>query len=429
MTKYWLIGEIKMKNGIYHSAEGSTWTKKNHKYIRKEGNRYIYPEDVKNGRSQAENRSNAMNNQGSADYKQLSQQRLNRKAAANGQIVNPTATWRGSDGRVIAREKTNEKISAPTASDYRKYSQLRGGAANRSRAMSNQRSTDYKQLSQQHADHQKELRELREMGSRKSGNQAVQNAKNAQNRAKESKSRVSKEYAEALRGNTSSKSEYWDQIKNRTGMHTKPKSNVSNKSDYEQELEANSRKNDGSKPTASKSNKVETWDNSKNIRTWDDVDKEIDKKSTNGQNGVFTLGEDGQTKFVPESENKPKKKTNKALEKGKEAISKIKNAFRKKTDREKGVVSTREYRDYGKVNPGTLKEQMIRDGSANREHYDYSTNRQALYNNEESRKKAEKKYRKGKSRYEPVSEYDNGYDPDTDSKRFRERYEEKKRRR
>ena len=39
-----------MKNGIYHSAEGSTWTKKNHKYIRKEGNRYIYPEDVKNGR-------------------------------------------------------------------------------------------------------------------------------------------------------------------------------------------------------------------------------------------------------------------------------------------------------------------------------------------------------------------------------------------
>lgn len=28
---------------IEHSAKGSTWTKKNHKYIRKEGNRYIYP--------------------------------------------------------------------------------------------------------------------------------------------------------------------------------------------------------------------------------------------------------------------------------------------------------------------------------------------------------------------------------------------------
>ena len=30
-------------NYIEHSAKGSTWTKKNHKYIRKEGNRYIYP--------------------------------------------------------------------------------------------------------------------------------------------------------------------------------------------------------------------------------------------------------------------------------------------------------------------------------------------------------------------------------------------------
>lgn len=389
-----------MRNGIYHSAEGSTWTKKNHKYIRKEGNRYIYPEDVRRQQSQ------------------------NRKAAANGQIVNPIATWRGSNGQVIAREKTNERISAPTAYDYKKYGQLRGGAANRSKAMNKQESANYKQMSRNHADHQKEIRELREMEmeerrekSRKSGNQAAQNAKNAQNRAEESKSRVSKEYARALRGNTGSKSEYWDKIKNLTGMHPKAKSNTSNKSDYEEELEFNSRKNDGSIDT-------------KPITTKPIETKPIEvKKSTNGQKGHFTLGDDGQTKFVPESENKPKKKTNKALEKGKEAISKIKNAFRKKTDREKGVVSTREYRDYGKVNPGTLKEQMIRDGSANREHYDYSTNRQALYNNEESRKKAEKKYRKGKSRYEPVSEYDNGYDPDTDSKRFRERYEEKKRRR
>lgn len=36
-------------NYIEHSAKGSTWTKKNHKYIRKEGNRYIYKsqEDAK----------------------------------------------------------------------------------------------------------------------------------------------------------------------------------------------------------------------------------------------------------------------------------------------------------------------------------------------------------------------------------------------
>lgn len=30
---------------LFHSAEGSSWTKKDHKYIRKEGNRYIYAED------------------------------------------------------------------------------------------------------------------------------------------------------------------------------------------------------------------------------------------------------------------------------------------------------------------------------------------------------------------------------------------------
>lgn len=34
-------------NYIEHSAKGSTWTKKNHKYIRKEGNRYIYDDDYK----------------------------------------------------------------------------------------------------------------------------------------------------------------------------------------------------------------------------------------------------------------------------------------------------------------------------------------------------------------------------------------------
>ena len=53
---------------LYHSAEGSTWTKKDHKYIRKEGNKYIYADDSK----------------GSHELKQYSQQRANRSAAANG---------------------------------------------------------------------------------------------------------------------------------------------------------------------------------------------------------------------------------------------------------------------------------------------------------------------------------------------------------
>lgn len=38
-----------MNNYVEHSAKGSTWTKKDHKYIRKEGDRYIYPDDFKPG--------------------------------------------------------------------------------------------------------------------------------------------------------------------------------------------------------------------------------------------------------------------------------------------------------------------------------------------------------------------------------------------
>lgn len=41
-----------MDRSLQHSAKGSTWTKKNHKYLRKEGNRYIYPEDVQSQLSQ-----------------------------------------------------------------------------------------------------------------------------------------------------------------------------------------------------------------------------------------------------------------------------------------------------------------------------------------------------------------------------------------
>lgn len=64
-----------MRN-IQHSAEGTTWSKKNHKYIRKEGNKYIYEDSVtktktardilsEKGISRAEKRSN---NQGQRYY-------------------------------------------------------------------------------------------------------------------------------------------------------------------------------------------------------------------------------------------------------------------------------------------------------------------------------------------------------------------------
>lgn len=43
---------------LEHSVKGQTW--KNHKYIRKENGRYIYPEDVRVNDSSLRNRRNAM---------------------------------------------------------------------------------------------------------------------------------------------------------------------------------------------------------------------------------------------------------------------------------------------------------------------------------------------------------------------------------
>lgn len=451
-----------MERNIYHSAEGSTWTKKNHKYIRKEGNRYIYPDDVKNGRRvgdgpiqrtknktardilsekgirnvryqdlpaynrvsnslepsvsrhrntitkdkdgnyrnttnyksydgsvrtveipgtenyryrdeikankikerQAENRSNAMNNQGSADYKQLSQQRLNRKAAANGQVVNPIATWRGSNGQVIAREKTNEKISAPTTSDYKQYSKERSNGTKRKAAAGSP--NEYVQ-NQEHAKKMTMIRHAPSINPIKYKNgigpspdsldrrinaMKKQGTVNHQQEAKDKKKAIDiakkavKEYEKNHEANTKRYAEqveasksYQDMVKKADNKKVKAskeyydelRSNTRNEKEFNDYLdEHNIARPDGSKPTVSKSNKVETWDNSKNIKTWDDVDKEIDKKSTNGKKGTFTLGEDGQTKFVPESENKPKKKSNKALEKGKAVIDSIRKRIKKK---------------------------------------------------------------------------------------------------
>lgn len=87
-------------NNIQHSAEGSHWTKKNHKYIRKEGNRYIYPSDLK----------------------KISQQHANRQNAKNGKLINPTATYRDENGNVALRLHTKGAYSTPNQADYKQYS-------------------------------------------------------------------------------------------------------------------------------------------------------------------------------------------------------------------------------------------------------------------------------------------------------------------
>lgn len=99
-------------NNIYHSAEGSTWTKKNHKYIRKEGNRYIYPSDLK----------------------KISQQHANRQNAKNGKLINPTATYRDENGNVALRLHMKGAYSTPNQADYKQYSKEMSNQAKRKRA-------------------------------------------------------------------------------------------------------------------------------------------------------------------------------------------------------------------------------------------------------------------------------------------------------
>lgn len=127
---------------LYHSAEGTHWTKKNHKYIRKEGNRYIYPSDANRLRG-----TNAINRQASPDYKELSQQKANRSAAASGKVVNPSFALRDSDGRKVATIHTKGTYPTATTRDFQRYS---GEMAQRGK-VSRQTSPDYRSVSQNHA--------------------------------------------------------------------------------------------------------------------------------------------------------------------------------------------------------------------------------------------------------------------------------------
>ena len=112
-----------MERNLRHSAEGSTWTKKNHKYIRKEGNRYIYPEDVASNLR----RTTATNSQGSAvsnqdQARKLSESRAKmRKAAGNtgATVHNQQEAMRLSETRAKQRHAMN---AHGTNSTYRNTS-------------------------------------------------------------------------------------------------------------------------------------------------------------------------------------------------------------------------------------------------------------------------------------------------------------------
>lgn len=103
---------INNNKDIRHSAAGSHWTKQNHKYIRKEGNRYIYPSDLK----------------------KISQQHANRQNAKNGKLINPTATYRDENGNVALRLHTKGAYASPNQADYKQYSKELSNQAKQKKA-------------------------------------------------------------------------------------------------------------------------------------------------------------------------------------------------------------------------------------------------------------------------------------------------------
>lgn len=132
------------RNEFRHSAEGTHWTKRNHKYIRKEGNRYIYPEDLQTGSGRREGidkrqytmeenikskyaaRRNALSNQGNTNYKQLGVQRANRKHAANG----VAEQYRMNDGTYFQEYGQSDQAFAKKNAKYAIDKMHRAKAAN-----------------------------------------------------------------------------------------------------------------------------------------------------------------------------------------------------------------------------------------------------------------------------------------------------------
>lgn len=88
---------------LYHAFKGREW--KNHKYIRKEGNRYIYPEDLKNGKNKGwlSDAANAISNTASS------------VASTVGTYATTAASAVSNTANTVAQEASNVWNSVSTA--------------------------------------------------------------------------------------------------------------------------------------------------------------------------------------------------------------------------------------------------------------------------------------------------------------------------
>lgn len=161
-----------MGRNLYHSAEGSHWTKKNHKYIRKEGNRYIYPEDVAKS-SKTKTARDILSEKGvrRVEYKTL-EVPSNRNGFDNShdRITFRDTDYKDKNGNYRSSFYTNNdkrhdgSFYKPTNSlanpRYKYRDEIEANekkarqAENRKNSLNKQGTRDYKKFSEQHANRQ-----------------------------------------------------------------------------------------------------------------------------------------------------------------------------------------------------------------------------------------------------------------------------------
>ena len=105
-----------MERNIRHSAEGSHWTKKNHRYIRKEGNRYIYPEDLQ--REQRKSGGKLVGKVTDVNGETF----LTRGAAATKTIASKSKHYDQASGERLSSSEYRERINADKKESNNKVS-------------------------------------------------------------------------------------------------------------------------------------------------------------------------------------------------------------------------------------------------------------------------------------------------------------------
>lgn len=166
---------------LLHSAEGSTWKKRNHKYIRKEGNRYIYPEDLQKTRRGGGGPINRDENKGSGrsfgatnTVKGSGRDFGEKSIKGSGRSFEFDPLKKRGGGGAIQR--TKEK----TAREIIRERQM---IDKRADAINNQRSADYKAISKNNAFEQRARKRLRDSIERSNKAQAERAKENRLNSA------------------------------------------------------------------------------------------------------------------------------------------------------------------------------------------------------------------------------------------------------